>query len=462
MRLSLRWTLVVGTAVRLLISPFFAHPKDILNWYDWTTSLSAGVFPGTLFVPPYPLAYVLLPFASLYLYVKSAFVITSLSIDQIPPILRPEAIWGVQVVPSPVFDFLIKIPFVMSDIAVAVVVYKIASDLTGEKTKATAAASLWFLNPYTIWVSSAWGMYDTIPALLTCLCLLALWKGRAFLAGAILMLAFSFKLYPVLLLPLFVLHVKRSSAPGTFLRNSSLLMGGFLVTGFVSYAEYLGQIGTFLGSVVASPNFTANFNRAGLPPGFGLTYWSLSSIIPMGGFIVPLSITASIILLGYVYYFLARQKFAEPLLELCASSVMVISAVLLTFRFVGENFVVWIMPFLSILVVCGRVRNKLFWSLSGIALFFSITNSLLPFYMLPDVPWIGGTLSQVMTVLQPYRSQAAGGTGLTSAAGSLYLVFLGIVFSFLMLALLYQVRAAMTLPRPTQGSAGVDSERPAI
>jgi uncharacterized membrane protein (GlpM family) len=398
------------------------------------------VFPGnSLFVPPYPLAYVLAPFASFYIYLRNAFDISSISISQVPPNLRPNAVWAVQVVPSPLFDFLIKIPFVISDIIVALLVYRIAFYRTRDKVKATSAASLWFLNPYTIWVSSAWGMYDTIPALLTCLCLVMVWKRRFFLAGGVLVLAFSFKLYPAFLLPFVLIYIKRSSPKDRVFRLWATFLIGVSLTGILLYADYLGQIAGFVGSVVASPNFTANINRSTLPPGFGLTYWTLSAILPMRSFIVPLSVLASLLLLPCVYYLVLRKKSDDPLLELVTGFVAIIAALFLTFRFVGENFAIWIVPFLAILATEGEIRRSLFWAISGVALLFSVTNSLLPIYLLPIVPWLGQPLSQIMALIQPFRSAASGGSGVESSVGSLFLVSLGIAFSALMAILIARV-----------------------
>jgi Gpi18-like mannosyltransferase len=88
-----------------------------------------------------------------------------------------------QVVPSlaitPLQYALIKLPTVVADMAVGVVIYLAATEIQKRRGKASRlpvlAAGLWLLNPAVIYVSSIWGQFDA---------LLTLWMMAALLAAA--------------------------------------------------------------------------------------------------------------------------------------------------------------------------------------------------------------------------------------------------------------------------------------
>ena len=97
------------------------------------------------------------------------------------------------------------------------------------------------------------------------------------------------------------------------------------------------------------------------------------------------------------------------------------------FRFIGENFVVWLLPFTAILSSEDARTRQLYWIISGIALLSSVTNTLLPYYFLPVAPSFQGALVGFLSAAAPYRA-APGGlipSGLTF--GKAYLSALGVL-----------------------------------
>jgi predicted membrane-bound dolichyl-phosphate-mannose-protein mannosyltransferase len=59
---------------------------------------------------------------------------------------------------------------------------------------------IWFLNPLSIWVSSGWGMFDTLPALFTVISLYSLSERRYAVSGVALAIAVFLKYYAIVLL----------------------------------------------------------------------------------------------------------------------------------------------------------------------------------------------------------------------------------------------------------------------
>ena len=120
--------------------------------------------------------------------------------------------------------------------------------------------------------------------------------------------------------------------------------------------------------------------------------------------------------------------------------VSAILAILLSYTFIGENFIVWIIPFMAVLVALSKVGSKLYWMISLVAFFYGITNSLLPLYLLPLTPWIGEQLTEVMNLLRPYRIAPSGPAAFTPhiSIGTVFLAPLGVLSSLLFVILLLE------------------------
>jgi hypothetical protein len=69
-----------------------------------------------------------------------------------------------------------------------------------------------------------------------------------------------------------------------------------------------------------------------------------------------------------------------------------VAALLLSYRIVCEQWVIWAIPFLVILCVTGRLRKSVFLGLSVFALLYAVLNCPLPFFFLPLAPWVTDTL----------------------------------------------------------------------
>lgn len=420
--------LAIGIGIRLVLMPFFAHPFDILNWYNWVVSFNQGRF-TPLFVPPYLLAYVFAPIASLYAFLEHLTGIQPIPISQIPVSLRPAPVFPVDVVPSVLFNTVAKIPFVISDVLVALLLFSLVKRETNKESIALASASLWFLNPLVIWVSSGWGQYDSLPVLFTVFALYLAVSNRFFLSAIALSVATSLKLYPaVLFVPLAIYAWKRGTLSAKGKGPVFKFTLGLALT-LLPLSLFADKLVSFFYGWLVYPEYPAT-------PGSGLTYWSWSFVLPLGQTIILVSLAVGMLLVAYTYRRIWLIKFEKSLPNLSAVMVCCVIAILLTTRFVGENFIVWILPFCAVLVVHEQLERSLFWIVSLLAFAFSITNSLLPFYMLPLAPYIGPELSTIVDAAQPYRITQGGvfhpglsiGTLFASSVGTIFSICLVLVF----------------------------------
>jgi hypothetical protein len=213
-----------------------------------------------------------------------------------------------------------------------------------------------------------------------------------------------------------------------------LLIGG---VGFATllFATYWKELLGFVVDFLLTPMFPVPTTG---PSGYGLTYWSLSLIWPIGRAAVPLSLSVSAILLLVVYAKHWQLRGSHDVEGIVAVFLASISAIFLGFRLVAENYVVWLVPLMAILVVYNRLEGILFWGTSLLAFVFSITNSLLPFYLLPVEPWIGAQLAAIVGWVSSYRIMPAGAFQAGLSVGTVTISAMGTGFSILMVLVLLE------------------------
>lgn len=432
--LKLREVLLVGTLIRLFLAPFLAHPFDIYAWYNNYLHIVEGSSAHVSFPPMW--YYTMMPVAYLYFFLSHAFSINPIPIGSIPPELNPGPEWAITLVPGFLFNTVIKIPLIISDMIVAILLYDLVVELTGRKQVADKAAFLWFLNPHLIWISSAWGQIDTLPVLFALASLYLLIKRRTVLSGVCLAISFAYKLYPILFLfPVAFYVVKKN--PFTDRGTVAIFCTSFIGASAVLFAPVISKALSFTGS------FLQGSNAGSL--GEGLSYWSILLMIPLNAeFAYAASASIGLFLLAFIMFRVSRLDFKDSSLDLVRGQLACILAIFLSVRFVEPQHFVWALPFIIILVVQGHVEESLYKGASLLALLYSVTSCLPPFYMLPLAPYIGGTLAQIVSFIRPLRARPTGNGGTLTFIpqvnfGSVFLFSLGTLFSILMFILLVEV-----------------------
>jgi len=424
---------LVGLAARILLIPLFAHPFDVYAWYMICTDIiKEGPFKVTYFPPM--LFYTLLPIAYLYQWASTSFAIAPVPMSSLPPQLNPYPQFEIAYVPGLLFNTLVKIPFLLADTLLAIILYKFVKGLRLSQSSAEKAAAIWFLNPYLIWISSGWGMFDSLPALFTIASLYLISKKRLEMAGACLAVAVAYKLYPIMLLfPVSLYFLKASSNRRV---ESIKFFSIFLI---ISVALFLPAFGGTWN--VSQSLVTGIYERAGL----GLTYWSILLTFPSDYQSVAYASTILVVLaIGIVCFLLRRFEFKNSVLDLSAATLSLILAVFLSYRIICEQFFVWALPFLIISCIEGRTEEILYRASSILALLYSVTNLLFPFFLLPIAPWASDILLAIIfalgistPMLGAYIPRLTLGTGA--------LAILGTAFSILMLVIVVE-----TLVWPTR------------
>lgn len=160
--------------------------------------------------------------------------------------------------------FVLKIPYLTADILIGVLLTQFLEERFRKK-----ALFLWFFNPLTIYIIYGLSNFDIIPTFLTILALFYFKKKSYLYSGIAMGAAISFKLYPLLFLPLFTFPMLTSKL---FKKAFIFLLGCVLAAliflpflgDFLKYADS-GLLKTLLG-------FKFSFGQAIQIPVFYILY----------------------------------------------------------------------------------------------------------------------------------------------------------------------------------------------
>lgn len=432
--------LLVGLLIRVILMPISAHPFDVYAWYLITTDISEnGPFNLQNF-PPLWGHYLLVPISYVYSWLANIFSTGAISMSSLSAALDFYPAYNIQFVPGLLFNFVVKFPFLISDIAVTLLLYKIVSELTENNVLAEKAALFWFLNPFLIWISAGWGMWDTLPVLFSLAAFYFLLHQKLGFSGVFLSLGVAAKLYPVLFLLPITFYLFKIISKCNRWKKLALFYLIFIVTSSFLFFPYFGTIANFFNSYFMPSSLNGinvGFDPVVEPVGFGLTYWSISLLNRLD--IVSLTVSSvffasivSFILFGIfltvIYWKVSKLSFQRPAFDLMLAMLFSIIALFLSYRIICEQFFVWLLPFLIILCVSGNIKTLLYWGASFVALLYSVLNCPLPYFFLPLAPLAENSLLSIVAVfwfIDPLRI--------------ISLVILGCIFSVLMLIVLVKL-----------------------
>ncbi|MCX6659107.1 MAG: hypothetical protein NTX81_01815 [Candidatus Bathyarchaeota archaeon] len=439
----------VGILIRLIMMPFSAHPFDVYIWYQIVLGIIKNPV-GVTYFPPM-LFYTLVPIAYTYNSASTFLGVSPIPMADLPRILNPDPRFNILYVMDPVFNLLVKMPFLVSDILLTIVIFRLVKKLSQDQKKAEWAAALWFLNPYLILISAVWGMFDTLPALFSLASIWLLTERRFELSASALAVAVAYKLYPILFLIPTVLFIRRlASSRKVTLRYLSVFTASSLVLFLPAIPMVLGFS---QGLLTAPPDPGAL--------GFGLTYWSILLMIPLNqNYVAIISTLIVIACLTMTYLKAARSSFDNEVLSLVLFQLCCVLSIFIGFRFVCEQFFVWALPYMILLVIAGKVKVLTYKILSIVALAYALIHGLNAlFFFLPTWPWLGSQLlSAVRLIRTPTATESPHGYEVINQPHvspiTLTLSVLGIIFTIIVAKVFVSLlqRTSSVQPEFTAGS----------
>jgi hypothetical protein len=222
---------------------------------------------------------------------------------------------------------LLRLPAFICDILMSAGLYLTAIRITGSVQLGRVTSLAWFLNPFTLFAAELLAVPDVLVALLTLFSVLCLLCRRPILSSVLLACSIGLKLYPILLLPAFLIYIQTEFQ--TKRRYELCLLAGGTF-GIVAYLSWLLQ-----GAKLTVSDFT--------------TYTAVSQpfgVLSIFSSHVPLSVAMAVVVAAYflAYYYAADSSPTRTLID---TLIVVLLTYFALSDFYGQYFI-WTLPFITL------------------------------------------------------------------------------------------------------------------
>tara|TARA_B100002003_G_scaffold215668_1_gene214673 strand:- start:451 stop:1668 length:1218 start_codon:yes stop_codon:yes gene_type:complete len=366
----------------------------------------------------------LIPLAYVYDWLTITFQISAIPVSVLPSNFDPS--YGITVIPDPIFNLLIKIPLIVADILSAFLIFKIAYFYTRDYFVAKRSMLLYFFSPIVIWISAAWGQYDSLAVFFTLLSLyFLLVQKKIGISSAVLMIAVLIKIYPVIFfIPIII----------SMLRFESY--SRWKLVSFLSLPIILGLYIIFFQDVFRFFKFLFFPEYFFFTSGFGLTYWSIALIIPPDILLSRLIVTVATLSFVAIslYYVIRRAKTQFDVIIF--GSFLFTASFFLSLQIVSEQRSLILLAFLSLIIIKQPSLNKYFYIFSFAAFLYAQKN--FPFYLLPIASRFPDSFSSIFSFFTPLIVRTSDFIAPTFY-GSLVLSIIGVSFSCILFFLVLKI-----------------------
>lgn len=366
--------LLIGFIIRLVVGVFITYVIDIDYWIQISANVDAGMdlYEGTgyYYTPVWGYYVGFMTRIGNLFGIDMGYIFTDM-------IFSEEIQYRIITVPSVVYAMLIKVPLMLCDLVAGALIYYLIKRVTDNERKALIGCAIWIFCPLVIYVSSVQGMFDTIMVVFMLISLILLIEGKYFFAGAALSLAVFIKLFPILLVPVFVAYVllKNKGNNKEMLMNLLKSVSGFVV------AMLVVMLPTILTDSVSRSFsfFTTRMDSAS----------SISSLADVFSYstmtyLSPIIVVVCIVLAYYLYKSKRRNKEAA-LMTVCMFSL----SLMFVLPALTQYYLI-VVPFLAYFITTSESRYSralLIVFTILIMLRFAQSNSMLLFSFFASMGW---------------------------------------------------------------------------
>jgi len=280
--------------------------------------------------------------------------------------------------PSPLTDLVIKTPIIIADALNAILIYKLLKSMSDEK-KANYAYLAWLFNPYVIMISSVWGVFDSIPSLFVLLSLYYLISNKFSKSALMLSVGILFKLYPVILIPIFAMMILKRNQRIKDAFKYCLINGGVVfITVFATYFAFAFLAGQEPLSLSTKLTFNLFVKRAS-PDWKGQNWISgLTPLVILGDRLGATNVPISPILMSVALVLILlklRMMKTISMDDIFSYAAITHFAIYMTYTVINPQHFIWITPIL--LIIAAQRKSSLikyfYWALSilGLSSIFS-------------------------------------------------------------------------------------------
>ncbi len=347
-----RWALVIGLVIRIVLAPITAHPWDTYVFYDTAQTILQGrdFYGATAYSYPPGWAGFLAVVGAFYRPLAAAWgahPITSARVDQLIGV--PVELGSPQLVDW-LFLILMKTPLIVGDLALATLVRNVVARRFGRPDLANRAFAALFLNPYVIWISSAWGMFDVLPTYFALLGFMLFLDKRDLASGLAFGFATSLKYFPILLaFSLIIAYRNVLDRP----RISRFGLGFAGVLGILSAPFLVWNFGAYVQGVL-SPTSGSYVGR--------VSVWTIGDalgLLTIPLWVAAVDIATTLVLVALFAEAARRRSLANGAAHMWVEVSVGSLAVFYTVNYaVNPQYFFWIIPFVSLDLALGRGRPR--------------------------------------------------------------------------------------------------------
>jgi Predicted integral membrane protein len=369
--------ILVGLTVRLVLMPLLTYEYDIYHWGVIVANINSGNnlydLTGYFYTPVWGyMMGAITAFSDLFLNVD----VMGVRFTNMLPIEDLEYRFHIATISTISFNLMMKAPFVLCDIIVGYILYKLILKFTEDKRKAVYGFALWFLCPIVIYMSSVQAMFDTISALLLLVTVLLLYKDKCFLAGALFSTVFLLKFFPAFCIFVFIgyIWVKHRDDGLAKRKVAEAALGAVIMTVILFLPQVLnGQMEDTLSFIVGRVSADTNIR---------------DTIMTTAGI--------AIALFGMLYFGYKMFKTPKEGADRALFTNTLMALVCAMFMSFGPQYVIVMIPLLIIHIFTTDINYRKCWILISVSTFavaltynnFSLLCSIAEYTSLVDTEWI--------------------------------------------------------------------------
>lgn len=232
---------IIGIAIRLVVSPLFTFNIDMGYWTHVVGVFENGFglygTAGYYYTPIWGYTLGAVTFVDGLLGIADR----GMFFDPLAPMVN-EMFKVSDFVTSIAFNFSVKIPLILADIAVTVLLYKLVLRFTQDNVKAILTAGLWVLSPLVIAESSFHGTFDNMSVMFILLSLMFCFDRKYFIGGAAFGLAVFTKFFPIFFIFfLIALVLKQEGIDKNGAKKLGMAIAGAIVATVVIYIPNIAR-----------------------------------------------------------------------------------------------------------------------------------------------------------------------------------------------------------------------------
>ncbi|MCS7135629.1 MAG: hypothetical protein RMJ14_02605 [Nitrososphaerota archaeon] len=318
---------VISLIVRLIVAPFFGHPIDVFTWLkagEMTAFHGINVYQVEE-IPDYPWGFYAYP--PLWLYWIS---LSSLLYEFAQDLNK--------------FALFVKLPIIISDVIIGLIIYRFIMLFRDDKRLAIKISALWLLNPLSIFISSVWGMFDSIAALFGFASVYHMLKGRYRISAFLLGIGASVKIFPGLLILPMLFYIKRTQDGNFKKRALEYILYAYIVP-IVSSIPFLYDPVSYFNKLFF------HFSNIGQ-----FTYWVVFSGFVGSKSLGYLSTAIFVVALLLIFVKIITHETC-PNEMLIKGSTLTLLTFLATSTKVNVQYVTWVLPFLLVYALYFNTKD---------------------------------------------------------------------------------------------------------